>query len=435
LLGKSVGVKDLGLLVVDEEQRFGVGHKEQLKSLGTDVHVLTLTATPIPRTLQMALAGIRELSLIATPPVDRLAVRTFISPFDPMVVREAIMRERNRGGQTFYVCPRVADIEWAKDYLATHVSEAKVVVAHGRLSPAKLEDAMGMFYDGRCDVLLATNIIESGLDIPTANTIIIHRADMFGLSELYQLRGRIGRSKVRGYAYLTVPPRRIPTKAAEKRLHVMQALDGLGAGFSVASHDMDIRGAGNLLGDDQSGHIREVGYELYQQMLEEAVNAARAAGGEAGEVEEAWSPQINVGTAVVMPETYVPDLDVRMDLYRRLSQLADHAEIESYAAELIDRFGALPDEVEKLLAIVAIKLALISAGVEKLDAGPRGATVAFRNNSFANPEKLIRFISDQSEGAFLRPDHTLVIKREWSREKDRLAGSRLLADELAQLAA
>ncbi|MBT3396707.1 MAG: DEAD/DEAH box helicase, partial [Alphaproteobacteria bacterium] len=202
LLGKSVGFKDLGLLVVDEEQRFGVGHKEQLKTLGTDVHVLTLTATPIPRTLQMALAGIRELSLIATPPVDRLAVRTFISPFDPMVVREAILRERNRGGQTFYVCPRIADLEWAKEYLATHVSEAKVVVAHGRLSPAKLEEAMGIFYDGRCDVLLATNIIESGLDIPTANTIIIHRADIFGLSELYQLRGRIGRSKVRGYAYL-----------------------------------------------------------------------------------------------------------------------------------------------------------------------------------------------------------------------------------------
>ena len=435
LLGKSVGFKDLGLLVVDEEQRFGVGHKEQLKKLGSDVHVLTLTATPIPRTLQMALAGIRELSLIATPPVDRLAVRTFISPFDPMVVREAILRECNRGGQTFYVCPRIADLEWAKGFLANHVSKAKVVVAHGRLSPTKLEEAMGTFYDGRCDVLLATNIIESGLDIPTANTIIIHRADMFGLSELYQLRGRIGRSKVRGYAYLTVPPRRISTKAAEKRLHVMQALDGLGAGFSVASHDMDIRGAGNLLGDDQSGHIREVGYELYQQMLEEAVNAARAAGGEVAKVEEVWSPQINVGTAVVMPETYVPDLDVRMDLYRRLSQLADHAEIEAYAAELIDRFGPLPDEVEKLLAIVAIKLALVAAGVEKLDAGPRGATLVFYNNSFANPEKLIGFISDQAEGAFLRSDHTLVIKREWSREKDRLAGSRQLAEELASLAA
>ena len=434
LLGKAIGFEDLGLLVVDEEQRFGVAHKEQLKSLGSDVHVLTLTATPIPRTLQMALVGIRELSLIATPPVDRLAVRTFISPFDPVVVREAILRERNRGGQTFYVCPRIADLDWAREFLAAHVSEAKVVIAHGRLSPAKLEEAMAAFYDGRCDVLLATNIIESGLDIPTANTIIVHRADMFGLSELYQLRGRIGRSKVRGYAYLTLPPRRIPTKAAEKRLHVMQALDGLGAGFSVASHDMDIRGAGNLLGDDQSGHIREVGYELYQQMLEEAVNAARSAGGEGGEVEEAWSPQINVGTAVVLPDSYVPDLDVRMDLYRRLSQLADHGEIEAYAAELIDRFGPLPDEVEKLLAIVAIKLALISAGVEKLDSGPRGATVTFRNNMFANLEGLIGFISDQSEGAFLRPGHTLVIKREWSREKDRLAGSRQLAEELARLA-
>ncbi len=436
LLGASVGFKDLGLLVVDEEQRFGVTHKERLKNLRANVHVLTLSATPIPRTLQMALAGIRELSLIATPPVDRLAVRTFILPFDPVVVREAILRERNRGGQTFYVCPRIADLEWALDYLRIHVSEAKVAVAHGRLTPTQLEKAMGIFYEGGCDVLLATNIIESGLDIPTANTIIIHRADMFGLAELYQLRGRIGRSKVRGYAYLTVPARRVPTKAAEKRLHVMQALDGLGAGFSLASYDLDIRGGGNLLGDEQSGHIREVGYELYQQMLEEAVNTARAAGGgEAAEVEDTWSPQINVGTAVLLPDSYVADLDLRMDLYRRLSLLRNSADIESFAAELIDRFGPLPQEVEDLLAIVSIKIALFAAGVEKLDAGPRGATVTFRGNTFADPEGLIIFISSQAEGSFLRPDHTLVLQRSWSREKDRLEGARKLAEDLAAIAA
>ena len=435
LLGKSVGFKDLGLLVVDEEQRFGVGHKEQLKTLGTDVHVLTLTATPIPRTLQMALAGIRELSLIATPPVDRLAVRTFISPFDPMVVREAILRERNRGGQTFYVCPRIADLEWAKEYLATHVSEAKVVVAHGRLSPAKLEEAMGIFYDGRCDVLLATNIIESGLDIPTANTIIIHRADMFGLSELYQLRGRIGRSKVRGYAYLTVPPRRIPTKAAEKRLHVMQALDGLGAGFSVASHDMDIRGAGNLLGDDQSGHIREVGYELYQQMLEEAVATARSTADGTGDQMDVndWTPQLNIGASVLIPENYVADLDVRMGLYRRLSKLAGRAEIDGFAAELIDRFGKLPEEVESLLAIVTIKQLCKPAAVSKLDAGAKGCTVTFRDGAVLNPAGLVEFISKQAGTAKLRPDQKLVYRRDWEKPETRVSGVKHLLTRLAEI--
>ena len=435
LLAKSIAFHDLGLLVVDEEQRFGVADKELLKALKADVHVLTLTATPIPRTLQMALAGIRELSLIATPPADRLAVRTFLLPFDPVVVREAIRREQGRGGQTFYVCPRIADLDWAAEYLRAQVPEVRVALAHGRLSSAKLEAAMATFYEGGCDVLLATNIIESGLDIPAANTLIVHRADMFGLAELYQLRGRIGRSKVRGYAYLTVPARRILTGAAEKRLHVMQALDGLGAGFSVASHDMDIRGAGNLLGEEQSGHVREVGHELYQRMLEEAVNAARAAtGGEAAEVAEAWSPQINLGTAVLLPERYVPDLDVRMDLYRRLAQLQDRAEIEAFAAELIDRFGPLPQEVEDLLAIVSIKQALFAAGIEKLDAGPKGATLNFRGNDFADPEALVGFIATQGAGVRLRPDHTLVLERSWSREGERLKGVAELAEELARIA-
>ena len=435
LLAKGIGFADLGLLIVDEEQRFGVAHKERLKTLRAEVHVLTLTATPIPRTLQMALAGIRELSLIATPPVDRLAVRTFLMPFDGVVIREAIQRELGRGGQVFVVCPRIADLDEAAEFVRANVHEANVAMAHGRIAAAALERVMTGFYEGASNVLVATNIIESGLDIPTANTLVVTRADMFGLAELYQLRGRIGRSKARGYAYLTVPASRKPTEGAAKRLRVMQSLDGLGAGFSVASHDMDIRGAGNLLGAEQSGHIREVGFELYQRMLEEAVMAARAAAdGAAAEVEDAWSPQINVGAAVLIPEGYVRDLDVRLDLYRRVAHLKDAAEIEALAAEMIDRFGALPEPVEHLLQVVAIKHALRAAGVERLDAGPKGATLTFRGNAFADPAGLVAFIHTQPATARLRPDHKLVLPADWAAEGTRLAGVRKVADRLATIA-
>ena len=256
LLGKAIAFKRLGLLVVDEEQHFGVVHKERLKQLREDVHVLTLTATPIPRTLQLALSGVRELSLITTPPVDRLAVRTYISPFDPVIVREALRRERYRGGQSFYVVPRIADLEEVGEFLAEQTPELKVARAHGQLPPSMLEDVMTAFYDGKYDVLLSTAIVESGLDIPNANTLIVHRADMFGLAQLYQLRGRVGRSKARAYAYFTTPNGQRLTEGAEKRLKVLQSLDTLGAGFSLASHDLDIRGAGNLLGEEQSGHIQ-----------------------------------------------------------------------------------------------------------------------------------------------------------------------------------
>ena len=436
LLAKGIDFKDLGLLVIDEEQRFGVAHKERLKELRANVHVLTLTATPIPRTLQMAMAGIRELSLIATPPVDRLAVRTFILPFDPVVVREAIQRERNRGGQIFYVCPRISDLDRAAEFLRAHVPEAKLAVAHGQLSPTELERVMVQFYEGAADVLLATNIIESGLDIPTANTLIIYRADMFGLAELYQLRGRIGRAKLRAYAYLTVPETRTPTETAERRLRVMQSLDTLGAGFTLASHDLDIRGAGNLLGAEQSGHIKEVGYELYQRMLEEAVATARsAAAGGAVEVQDTWSPQINVGAAVLIPESYVADLDVRLGLYRRVADLKSNAEAEAFAAELIDRFGPLPDEADQLLKVVSVKRSLHAAGVARLTAGPKGATLSFRGDTFANPAGLLDFIASRRGQVKMRPDKTMVVLADWAFEKDRLDGVRWLADRLAQIAA
>ena len=432
LLGKSIAFKRLGLLVVDEEQHFGVVHKERLKQLREDVHVLTLTATPIPRTLQLALSGVRELSLITTPPVDRLAVRTYISPFDPVIVREALRRERYRGGQSFYVVPRIADLEEVAEFLAEHTPELKVARAHGQLASSMLEDVMTAFYDGKYDVLLSTAIVESGLDIPNANTLIVHRADMFGLAQLYQLRGRVGRSKARAYAYFTTPNGQRLTEGAEKRLKVLQSLDTLGAGFSLASHDLDIRGAGNLLGEEQSGHIQEVGFELYQSMLEEAVAAMK--GGDLGETQDQWSPQISLGAAVLIPEGYVGDLQVRLGLYRRLSTLDKRPDIDAFAAELVDRFGELPQEVRHLLDVVEIKGLAKQAGLQQLDAGPKGAVISFRKNQFANPEGLVLFMQKSRGGIRMQPDHKLVFKADWDLPEARLKGVRALVRQLAEIA-
>lgn len=434
LFSKTVKFSNLALLIVDEEQRFGVKQKEWLKELKNNIHVLTLTATPIPRTLQMSLSGVKDMSLIATPPVDRLAVRTFVLPFDPVVIREAILREHYRGGQTFYVCPRVKDMEDVSNMLKELVPEVKIISAHGQLAPGDLEDRMSAFYDGQYDVLLATNIIESGIDIPTANTMVVHRADMFGLAQLYQIRGRIGRSKVRAYAYLTYPPTRILNPQAMKRLEVMETLDTLGAGFQLASHDMDIRGAGNLLGDAQSGHIREIGVELYQQMLEEAVAAAREGTNFGEAVEQSWSPQINVGTSVLIPDHYVEDLGIRMSLYRRLSDLETKDDIEAFAAELIDRFGKLPEEVENLLDIVAIKQLCKKAGVSQVEAGPKGAVIGFHKDSPPNIPALLKWIGEKRGGVKLRPqDQKLVAVKNWPDTPERVKGVQSLMRELAQL--
>ncbi len=412
LLAKSVQFSELALLIVDEEQHFGVSHKEKLKAIKADVHVLTLTATPIPRTLQLALTGVREMSLIATPPVDRLAVRTFIMPFDAVVIREALQRERFRGGQVFCVVPRVEDLGRMAERLAQIVPEARTVQAHGRLAPTELERVMTEFGDGKYDILLSTNIVESGLDMPAVNTLVIYRADMFGLGQLYQLRGRVGRGKQRGYAYLTWPPNHRLSVAAEKRLTVMQTLDALGAGFTLASHDLDIRGAGNLLGDEQSGHIREVGIELYQQMLEDAVAEMRAEKGRRRTDDRDWTPNIALGLPVLIPEDYVRDLPVRLGLYRRIGALSTDAESEAMAAELVDRFGPLPEEVANLLAVVGLKRGCRAAGVEKLEAGPRGMVLGFRSNQFSNPAGLINWLAKKGGTVKLRPDHRLAIVRE-----------------------
>ncbi len=421
LLGREVAFKDLGLLVIDEEQHFGVKHKEQLKKLKTGVHVLTLTATPIPRTLQLALSGVRSLSVIATPPVDRLAVRTFLSPFDPVAIREYLLREHYRGGQSYYVVPRVADIEHVADFLREQVPEVKFAIAHGQMPATALDEVMTAFQEKQFDVLLATTIIESGLDIPNANTMIVHRADMFGLAQLYQLRGRVGRSKVRGWCLLTTDPKLPLTDSAKKRLEVLQSLDSLGAGFQLASHDLDIRGAGNLLGEEQSGHIREVGFELYQQMLEEAVAQQRGVEQEA-EGDASFSPTINIGVAVLIPEHYVRDLDLRMGLYRRLAALEDEQALDAFAAELVDRFGPLPEEVRHLVSVVGMKMLARQAHVMSVDAGAKGAVLRFFRDAFPCPEKLMQWIGGLRGAVKLRPDMRLVVKGNWADTQQRIRG-------------
>ncbi len=431
VLAKQVKFAKLGLLVIDEEQHFGVGHKERLKELRSDIHVLTLTATPIPRTLQLSLSGVRDLSVITTPPIDRLAIRTYVSEFDTVTIREALLRERYRGGQSFFVVPRIADLPEMEDFLRREVPEVSVAVAHGQMAATELDDKMNAFYDGKFDVLLATSIVESGLDIPTANTMVVWRADAFGLAQLYQIRGRVGRSKTRAYAYLTTRPRQKLTPQAERRLRVLGSIDSLGAGFQLASQDLDIRGAGNLLGEEQSGQIHEVGFELYQQMLEEEIDRLRSGRGELVETDGQWAPQLNLGVPVLIPEEYVPDLDVRLGLYRRLSALSTKVELEGFAAELIDRFGPLPREVNTLLLVVRIKAMARRAGVAKLDAGPKGATLQFHNDRFASPGGLVEYIQAQAGQARLK-ENKLVVLRDWPTEAARIKGAFEIVRELAE---
>ncbi|WP_411352888.1 transcription-repair coupling factor [Leisingera aquaemixtae] len=432
VLAKNIKFQNLGLLIIDEEQHFGVAHKERLKQLRSDIHVLTLTATPIPRTLQLSLTGVRDLSIIGTPPVDRLAIRTYVSEFDSVTIREALLREHYRGGQSFYVVPRITDLPEVEEFLKAQLPELSYVVAHGQMAAGELDDRMNAFYDGKYDVLLATTIVESGLDIPTANTMVVHRADMFGLSQLYQIRGRVGRSKTRAYAYLTTKPRQRLTPAAEKRLRVLGSLDTLGAGFTLASQDLDIRGAGNLLGEEQSGQMRDVGYELYQSMLEEAIAKIKAGEMEGlSDADDQWAPQINLGVPVLIPEDYVPDLDVRLGLYRRLSSLSTKVELEGFAAELIDRFGKLPKEVNTLMLVVRIKAMCKRAGIAKMDGGPKGATIQFHNDKFASPQGLVEFIQGQNGLAKVK-DNKIVVRRDWKKDADKIKGAFAIARDLAE---
>ena len=434
VLANSVKFKNLGLLIIDEEQHFGVRHKERLKQLRSDIHVLTLTATPIPRTLQLSLSGVRDLSIIGTPPVDRLAIRTYVSEFDGIVVREALLREHYRGGQSFFVAPRISDLQEIENFLTDQMPEIRFTTVHGQMPSSDLDERMNNFYDGKFDVLVATSIVESGLDIPRANTLIVSNADMFGLAQLYQIRGRIGRSKTRAFAFLTTKPRKKLTKEAEKRLKVIASLSTLGAGFTLASQDLDIRGAGNLLGDEQSGQIRDVGYELYQSMLEDALVKMRSGALEGlPDIDDNWAPQINLGVPVLIPEKYVSDLDTRLGLYRRLSSLSSKVDLEGFAAELIDRFGELPKEVNTLLLVVRIKAMCKRAHISKFDGGPKGATIQFHKNKFKSPTGLVTFIDNENGFAKIR-DNKLVVIRSWAKDRDRIKGSFTLAKDLAKLA-
>ena len=413
LLSENVKFCNLGLLIIDEEQHFGVTHKEKLKALKSDVHVLTLSATPIPRTLQLSLTGVKDLSIIATPPVDRMAARSFVMPFDKVMIKEAVLREKYRGGQTFFVCPRVSDIAGVEKMLKELLPEVKIAVAHGQMRVKDLEDVMEDFSNLKYDVLLSTTIIESGIDMPSVNTMIVYRADMFGLAQLYQLKGRIGRSKVRGYCYFTVPAQKKLKPIALKRLNILSALDTLGAGFSLASHDMDIRGSGNVLGTEQSGHIKDVGISLYHHMLQEEIARLKAA--KADEIVEAtqaddYSPQIVTGIPVMIPESYVKDLGVRLGLYKRIGALKTNEELADMRAELVDRFGPLPSEVENLMTTIEIKQMCKIANISKIEAGAKGLLIAFHNNVYGAALKLIDLVNRSFGVVKIRPDQKLLVE-------------------------
>lgn len=436
LLAKDIKFCNLGLLIIDEEQHFGVAHKEKLKTLKENVHILTLSATPIPRTLQLSLTGVKNLSIIATPPIDRLAARSFIIPFDPVMIKEAVYREKYRGGQTFFVCPRISDLLEVHEKLKNMLPDIKIAVAHGQMPARQLEDIMTDFADKKYDLLLSTTIIESGIDLPNVNTMIIYRADMFGMAQLYQLKGRIGRSKTRGYCYFTIPNKRALKPVAEKRLNILQALDSLGAGFSLASHDMDIRGAGNVLGEEQSGHIKDVGIALYHHMLEEEITRQKAAMENNKTAENHildWMPQITTGIPIMIPENYIADLGIRLGLYRRIGNLQNKDEILDMREELVDRFGPIPPEVENLLKTIEIKQLCYVANIEKIEAGAKGILIDFHNKQFAAPERLIQYITSSFGKIKFRPDDKILIEGDFSSYDTRIAALKKNVEKLIEL--
>ncbi|PZP40349.1 MAG: transcription-repair coupling factor [Pseudomonas fluorescens] len=452
LLGKDLDFARLGLVIIDEEQRFGVAHKEKLKTLRAEVDVLTLTATPIPRTLQMAVGGVRQLSLITTPPVDRQAVQTMVLRWDNHTLKGAITRELVRGGQVYVVAPHVEDLPRLEDSIRELVPEARMGVAHGQMADGALEPVMEAFYEGKIDILLATTIIESGLDVSRANTMIVYRADRFGLAQLYQLRGRVGRSTAKAFAYFLLPDGPMTGDSA-KRLQILQRLDGLGAGFSLASYDMDLRGFGNLLGKQQSGNIRDIGFELYAKMLKEAVeekgkriraaqkapvtgqvSGMRGDGVIAAEL-RASAVTLKLGISYLIPDEYVSDVGTRLQLYRRLANLQEAEMVDEFRTELKDRFGPLPKEVEALLAVVDLKNRAADLNVAKVDVGEKGVVVGFENGRFKNPEGLVGLVQKLAGVVTIRPagkGQDLV----WHRMigKDVLRGVGVILSELESVA-
>jgi transcription-repair coupling factor (superfamily II helicase) len=431
LLQHTKDFSDVGLVIVDEEHRFGVRHKEAIKSLRSEVDILTLTATPIPRTLNMALGGLREMSLITTPPADRLSVRTFVSEWNDVVIREACLREIKRGGQVYFIHNRVEDIGRIEQHLEKLVPEASIRIGHGQMPERELEQVMLDFYHRRFNVLLCTTIIESGIDVPTANTIIINRADRFGLAQLHQLRGRVGRSHHRAYAYLMAPPKAVMTADAIKRLEAIDSLEDLGSGFILATHDLEIRGAGELLGDTQSGQIQEIGFSLYTELLGRAVDSLRA-----GEEPQLDAPlhagvDINLHIPALLPDDYVPDVHLRLILYKRISATESSAELRELQVELIDRFGLLPDSAKNLLRIAAIKKTAAALGIEKIDAADGGGYLVFGPESHIDPVALVELVQNDSRKYRLQGSHRLQIRDDLSDLEARFRGIENLLRDLA----
>ncbi len=426
LLGGEVGFKDLGLLVVDEEQRFGVKQKEQIKRFRSQVDVLTLSATPIPRTLNMAMSGIRDMSIIATPPADRRSIRTFVVKFDATQIREAILREVQRGGQVFFVHNRVQSIHSMEKFLKELIPEVSIGVAHGQMGEGQLEKVMAQFVDRKFQVLLSTSIIESGIDISSANTMIVNRADHFGLAQLYQLRGRVGRSRERAYAYLLLPAGRTVTKDAQRRLEVLQNFTELGAGFSVASHDLEIRGAGNLLGPDQSGAIAAIGFDLYTQLLEEAVAEMR---GEPLRVE--IDPEVALPVPALIPDDYVPDVHQRLMFYKRFSLASRDEDLQDLRAELVDRFGEVPDEVDNLSELMLLKIDMRDLQLRALDSGPGRVVIMLGTEARLDGAKLAALVQ-RSKGVYrLTPDMKLIARiPEQTRGRDYILEARKVLRDL-----
>jgi transcription-repair coupling factor (superfamily II helicase) len=432
LLQPGVRFKDLGLLIIDEEHRFGVRDKERLKQMRAEVDVLTLTATPIPRTLNLALGGLRDLSLIATPPAGRLSIKTFVSEWNAPMVREACLRELRRGGQVYFVHNSVDTIARAAEQLATLVPEARIVIGHGQMRERELEQVMLDFYHRRSNVLVCTTIIESGIDIPTANTIVIDRADRFGLAQLHQLRGRVGRSHHQAYAYLIAPPRNAMTGDAAKRLEAIESLDDLGAGFVLATHDLEIRGAGELLGEEQSGQIHEIGFALYMDLLERAVAALRD--GRQPELERPLhhGPEIELHLPALLPDAFLPDVHARLVMYKRISGVASAAELDDLQTEIVDRFGLLPEPAKNLLRIARLRIAATALGVERLDVGPTSGSLVFGADTQVDPGSLIQLV--QRSGRTLRFEGSTRLRftGDFQEPEERFAAAQSLLGRLDQ---
>ncbi|EKR4903840.1 transcription-repair coupling factor, partial [Salmonella enterica subsp. enterica serovar Typhi] len=432
LLQSDVKLRDLGLLIVDEEHRFGVRHKERIKAMRADVDILTLTATPIPRTLNMAMSGMRDLSIIATPPARRLAVKTFVREYDSLVVREAILREILRGGQVYYLYNDVENIQKAAERLAELVPEARIAIGHGQMRERELERVMNDFHHQRFNVLVCTTIIETGIDIPTANTIIIERADHFGLAQLHQLRGRVGRSHHQAYAWLLTPHPKAMTADAQKRLEAIASLEDLGAGFALATHDLEIRGAGELLGEEQSGSMETIGFSLYMELLENAVDALKA--GREPSLEDLTSQQTEVELRMpsLLPDDFIPDVNTRLSFYKRIASAKNENELEEIKVELIDRFGLLPDPARNLLDIARLRQQAQKLGIRKLEGNEKGGTIEFAEKNHVDPAWLIGLLQKQPQHFRLDGPTRLKFIQDLSERKTRIDWVRQFMQQLEE---